>query len=71
MNQIKNFLGERVTVDMKSEKKIEGALAFYDWDKHVIHLNSFVIFNKEGTSVIADGKFIIINQREWATLRVK
>ena len=61
----------RITVDLKSGRKIEGALAFYNWEQQVIYVSSYVIFNKDGTDVVDRGKFIIVNQKEWSTLRVK
>ena len=71
IKQMKQYEGHRVTVDLVTGKKVEGALAFYNWEQQIIHLSSFVIFNKEGTDVVSEGKFIIINQREWSTVRVK
>ena len=69
--QIKTYMGERISVDLKNGKKIEGALAFFNWEQQVVHLSSYVIFNKDGDAKVDEGKFIIINQREWSTLRVK
>ena len=71
LNQIKKYHGERVCVDQKNGRKVEGALVFYNWEQQVIHLSSFVIYNKEGTEILSKGRMIIINQREWSTLRVK
>jgi len=71
LNKIKEYNGERVCVDMKNGRKIEGALVFYNWEQQVVHLSSYTIFNKTGEEVINEGRFIIINQKEWTTLRVK
>ena len=71
INQIKAYHGKRVTVNLRTGKKIEGALAFYNFEQQIIHLSSYVIFTKDGEKIADEGEFIVINQREWSTMRVK
>jgi hypothetical protein len=71
IQQIKDYHGKRVSVLMRNGETAEGALAFYNWEQQVIYLSSYVIFNKDKTEEVDEGQFIIFNQKEWSTLRVK
>lgn len=71
LNQVKDYHGKRASVCLKNGNKVEGALSFYNWEQQVVYLSSYVIFGRDREKIVDKGKFIVINQREWSTLRIK
>lgn len=71
MKQIKHYVGDRVEIDMKTGNIIEGALAFFNWEQQIVHLSDYIEFDTKRKEVVNKGKFIVVNQREWSTFRVK
>jgi len=71
LNQVKDYHGKRCSINLKNGNKIEGALSFYNFEQQVIYLSSYVILGRNRETVVDEGKFIIVNQREWSTLRIK
>lgn len=71
VDQIAKHIGKVVYVNLAGEQKryTVGNLSFFNWEQQVIHLSEYKTFS-EDDKIIDEGKFIIINQKEWKTLRV-
>jgi len=70
VEQIGDYIGKEIVVDLKTGRKVIGRLSFFNWDQQVVHVNAYHILNNDGME-IDKGKFIIINQRDWESVRAK
>ena len=71
--RIGDYLNHEVEVTMKDGGIVEGILAFYNWDQQIVHVREFKHKSpdesEEGYS-IREGKFMVINCREWKDIKV-
>ncbi len=70
---IRDIKGERVYADLLENNQkiaeIQGTLAYFNFDQPIIHIQDYTITDLEGN--LSQGRFIVLNERDWGKLKHK